>query len=671
MAISSWGIDVSHSSIKAVKLQLGAEGVELAGLDVIEYPLLPDIQDADQVAAQIRTAMAEFRSRNKPAGSTVACSLPSRSSFTRLIKINPDVKPEDLESNIRVQAEGNIPLPLNEVIWGYQFFDREYKPDEEREYILFAIKNDIVNQFLEHVNVAKLRVDVLQFAPIALYNFVIYQFADTNSIVLDLGSSNTDLIIIENQKNDKRVWLRNLPVAGNDFTKELQGKIHLNFAEAEKLKLTSQPEKMKEVYKLLMPLMKTLSVEINRSIGWYKSVHKTAQFESIVLTGSSSQVHGFANFMHQSLQLKPLKLEAIEHIAVTEKVDSAMLKKYMPSLGVALGLALQGLGISENKVNLMPQEIINHRKIMKKVPFVAAAAALLGLTVYASYSNVSENLAGLDINRADKDSIQQKIGRNRESLKEVINKIQPVLQELNTLSKIGEHRDLPLKTLNSVNAVVAEISDESVLDKIASAGITLKDDAQKAKITQALRKHFDKVASESRNFSKSADKSPEAFAAFNNTLNGLEKAADDEIAALLDATQKDAYSRWKSTGRLWALLGNLTPVWVLDVRAYSSSGQANQPDVFRLTVTCAIEARSKGTDTLDSLKKIFTTRLAGRIEEACGMKLAHEPDIKDLGLANYLKGLEPLEPEDAGAEKTRYNKYDVIYEIPMNGNGGI
>ena len=66
-------------------------------------------------------------------------------------------------------------------------------------------------------------------------------------------------------------------------------------------------------------------------------------------------------------------------------VDAPAFKENLLAFGVSYGLALQGLGVSRIRTNLLPREIMQKRIIRAKKPWAAAAAALLLLGFTLSY----------------------------------------------------------------------------------------------------------------------------------------------------------------------------------------------------------------------------------------------------------------------------------------------
>ena len=468
MAKAVWGIDVSKFSIKAVRAEGGKGGVTITGLEVIEYPV-PTGQEEIDVNERIREGLRGFMAKAHAQKDLLCCSIPGHATFNRFIKL-PQVEPKRIAEIVRYEAQQHIPFPIDEVIWDFQKIERNYEVGEEMEVVLFAIKKDIVSSFLGDLQAVNIEIDQLQFAPVALYNFMMYdQDVSRASVVLDMGADNTDLIIIDGDK----FWIRNLPIAGNDITKAIAKKFNCAFNEAEKLKVTAaQSPQAAKIFNVIQPVLKDLVGEIHRSIGYYKSLSKTARLERLVIAGNSSKTLNFQKFLSQQLQMEAVKITKLGKLAVGSRVSEPQLQKYLPSLGVALGLALQGLGESSNHVNLLPPELVAKKKVAAKRPFVIAAAACLVATAGASFVGGTQEKASLDQLKVTAEQVVTDFSglqANVEAAKQEVAKVMPTLLEI---SKIAPERDLSLKVFNAVSA---ELEKHAKVGDVKEGESNLKD----------------------------------------------------------------------------------------------------------------------------------------------------------------------------------------------------
>lgn len=463
MGKAVWGIDVSKYSIKAIKLEKSGAGVQVTGLDVLELQASAGQEgNADEM---IRDGLKTLIQRNKMTSDSVVCSLPGHATFNRFIKL-PPVEQKRIQEYVQYEAQQHIPFPIDEVIWGYQPIERAYEAGEEKEVVIFAIKKDVVNTFLASLKEAEISIDALQFAPVGLYNFASYdQDLGGACLVLDMGADNTDLIVLD----EYRYWIRNLPLAGNDLTKALQKKFQIPFAEAEKLKLgAGQSAQAKKIFQVLQPVLRDLVSEIHRSVGYYKSLSKTARFEKIMVVGNATKTINFQRFIQQNLQMDCIKLAKMNKISISGKVNDQLFQKHLASLGVAIGLGLQGLGLASNRINLLPADILRAKELQKKKTPVLAAAGIIAATMGLMYFNAASEVGRLRDKQASISALVSQVQTAQTDYDAAKAQLPNVETEIAQLMSVAPARDLPLKVLNELAAAVPDNASTElpVADKI-------------------------------------------------------------------------------------------------------------------------------------------------------------------------------------------------------------
>src|SRR5579864_5659235 len=387
-----WALDVGQAALKALKLVPGEDGdkVVAEAFDYVEYPKIlsqPDA-DADQL---VRDALGTFLERNDLKGCKVAIAVPGQAGLVKFIKL-PPVEKKRIPDIVKFEARQQIPFALEEVIWDYQQIGDENAEANEEEFTmaevgLFAMKRDQINRAILPLAVAGIEVDIVQMGPIALYNYVTYDRLKGGSekgsvVLLDVGADNTDLIITDGN----RIWQRNVPIGGNHFTRALTKELKLTFAKAEHLKrnATKAPDP-RAVFTAMRSVFNDLASEINRSIGFYSSVNRTAKILKIVGLGNGFKLPGLQKFLQQNVNYEIEKLEKFIRLVGDEVTTAPQFQENLPSFAVTYGLALQGLGRSQLRTNLLPQEIEQVRMIRRKKPWALAASALLLLGFTSLY----------------------------------------------------------------------------------------------------------------------------------------------------------------------------------------------------------------------------------------------------------------------------------------------
>lgn len=449
MAKAYWGVDVGKSSVKAVRMELKGGTPAITAVEVVAYPP-SEGGDAAALDQRILDGLQELKGLCKFGTEPVIISLPGHSTFNRLIKL-PPVEDEKIPEIVQYEAQSQIPFNIDEVIWDYQIIEREYAPGEEKEVILFAIKRDIVEGFLANIQPVGLNIEAIQFAPVALYNFLSYdQELGGAAIALDLGGENTDLVILDGSK----FWIRNLPITGNDITKALQKAFNLPFGEAEKLKLKAgQSQQAQKIFNAIQPVLRDLVGEIHRSIGYYKSISKTAKFDRIILLGNATKTLNFQKFVSQSLStmgnLPAARLAKLGKITA-DAIDPGEMNRHLGTLGAAIGLGLQGLGAAQNSVNLLPDAYKKRKEAKKKQPWIIAAVAVLYVTVILAAFFMSRSVSELEDIQKNAEKAQQKY----QALKgqyEAAKNVGDIETGLRTVGSISSERDLVLRVVNALN----------------------------------------------------------------------------------------------------------------------------------------------------------------------------------------------------------------------------
>ncbi len=443
MAQQYCGLDVSPTSLKAVILEESGDSPVITSYDSISFDGTDEGASGEgEINPGVREGLKTFSSRHDLEGTFVSASLPTHTTFNRSISL-PPVGDQRAEEIIQYEAQQHIPFPLDNVIWDYQKIDRDYEPDEEIDVVLFAIKKDIVNEFLENLNAAEIDVDVIQFAPVALYNFIQYdQPVDKTTAVLDLGKNNCDLVIIEGD----RYWIRDVPIAANDFTEALKDKLQVPFEKAEKLKRkAAQSSEAKKYYKILQPVYRDLIQEIHRSIGFYKSKSSGSQIEQIYLTGGGAKTLKLKHFISENMQLDASILSSLERVELSPDLNASNINQ--TSIGPAVGLGLQGMGRTANEVNLVPERIVREKELQRKKPYVVAAIFLFALAVGAYYFSLRQYRSLYQTEKTWANEKQAEIEKVRNRLQNVRKK-----SNLKALKKIAKQsvgivpdRQLPVR----------------------------------------------------------------------------------------------------------------------------------------------------------------------------------------------------------------------------------
>ncbi len=403
-----WGIEIGQAGLKAIRLRYAeaADQVIAVAFDYIPHPKIlsqPDAVPEELISQSLET----FLSRNEIGGDLIAISVPGQTSLARFIQL-PPVQSSRVAEIVKYEAKQQIPFALEDVIWDFQPLGGGM---EESGYMLdaevgiFAMKREQVLHALQPFISRKIEVELIQIAPLGLYNTLCYDSLgirpdeeyegdpEESSIVVDMGADSTTLMVT----NGHKIWIRNVPIGGNHFTRALTKEMKLTFAKAEHLKCNAtRSEDPRAVFQALRPVFNEYVSEIQRSIGYFSSVNRDAKISKVYGTGNGFKLAGLQKFLQQNLQYDVERLDDFQSLVGDAVLNEPLFQDNILTFTVPYGIALQALQRTTIRTTLLPPEIATARKIRRKKPWavVTAAALLVGLCISAvGYSNVANSVS--------------------------------------------------------------------------------------------------------------------------------------------------------------------------------------------------------------------------------------------------------------------------------------
>ncbi|MFH1022549.1 MAG: type IV pilus assembly protein PilM [Planctomycetota bacterium] len=441
---SAWGIDVGAHGVKAVKLVAEGEGLRVADFDIVNFA---DVSgEDDRTLGAIRLLLSRNRIRGKDRVAVSVVDL-----FSKNIVL-PPVDDTRVAKIVDYEARQQIPFPIDDVIWDYQVIGAGKSVGEEMEVALFAVKKEAVQEIVAKVRQAGLPLDIIQGAPVALYNFQRYENQEeAATVVLDVGAKSTHFII----QDGDRFYFRRLPVAGNDITSALQKKFQISFEEAEDLKRNAATSKqVDKLFALMRPVLRDLLGEVQRSIGFYRSRTRQVAIAKVLLLGDSFRMDMLARFFAENLGYPVEVLKQCKEIQPIEGERRAEFDQNFLSFGVALGLAVQAMGEGIITTNLIPKDLARAKAASERRPlFIAAAALLAVLAGTAHYSAVKQEktLKDLPGNIA---SVRKTADGQERTLEELTRQEQPILDKIVFLRDLRRDQTLWLPVMGTLMSAI-------------------------------------------------------------------------------------------------------------------------------------------------------------------------------------------------------------------------
>ncbi|MBI9017229.1 MAG: type IV pilus assembly protein PilM [Phycisphaerae bacterium] len=455
----AWGIDVGNCALKAIKLALAPEGVEVVDFAVIEHEKIlsqPEMLP-EQKHQLVSEALDKFLDEHDTSGSSIVVAMPGQTSLSRFIPL-PPVEAKRIPDLVKYEAVQQIPFPIDEVEWDWQTFQEPDSP--EVEVGIFAIKSDLVKRALSPFAKAGCIVNTVQVAPMALYNFLKYDKQSLSNIkgddaivTLDIGAESTDMVI----SHGNRIWARTINIGGNHFTAAVQKAFKLSFSKAENIKRTANTSKYaRQIFQAMRPVFSDLAAQIQRSLGFYSSSNRDVNYKEVLALGSAMKLPGLVKFLQQSLSLPVKRLDNFETAQISPEISITEFNSHLPGFGVAYGLALQGIGLANINCNLLPREIVAQAVWKRKKRWFIAASATFVLS--GALSMALSKTQASSIEKAENEPMQQvavasdAVRNNSSKENELKSQIEDLNKKMDDYKKYYDSRTLPIHVYEAIKS---------------------------------------------------------------------------------------------------------------------------------------------------------------------------------------------------------------------------
>jgi len=340
------GLDIGSNSIKLVELRESQNGFKLANLGIA--PLPPEaivdgaLMDSVTIIDAIRQLVADSKTKTKDAVTSVS----GHSVIVKKITL-PLMSVPELEESIQWEAERYIPFDINDVNIDFQIFGSTPENPEVMDVVLVAAKKDIVNDYVSVVIESGLNPVIIDVDAFAIENMlsVNYEIEKEETVAMvNVGASITNINIL---KNNMTAFTRDIFKGGNQITDEIQRQLHIDYEEAEKIKVGSKIDAVSQpvIQEVLRSASESLASEIGNSIEFYQSTTTYEKIEKLYLSGGGSKTKDFDIILQQVIGIPVEIVNPFKKIEYTGKsFDLEYLREIGPMMAVGVGLATRKVG---------------------------------------------------------------------------------------------------------------------------------------------------------------------------------------------------------------------------------------------------------------------------------------------------------------------------------------
>lgn len=340
------GLDIGSSSIKLAEMTVNKNGAVLDNFAFIQSPAQAmnngEITDSLLISEAIKTAFKENGFRNKKA----CVGLSGTAVIVKKISI-PKVESKNLAEQVQYEAAQYLPFDISQVTLDYHKLSFSQNA-ANTDLLVVAAQNEFILSYLEAVNRAGLRGQILDVGSLALANIFELNYGKTAEpvAVFNFGSNITNFLVL---LQGEVIFSRDIPVGGFHFTNEISKNMGVTFEEAEALKISqgTKQEVPEETRTYMNIALDHVTEEIRNSIDFYTATANGLLINRAYFTGGASLTLGLVDHLIETIKLPFEVLNPYLRVkSGNKKLTANYLQQISPFVGIAFGLGLRKSGDS-------------------------------------------------------------------------------------------------------------------------------------------------------------------------------------------------------------------------------------------------------------------------------------------------------------------------------------
>jgi type IV pilus assembly protein PilM len=289
------------------------------------------------------TAIRQLFQNHSIRQNRVAISIGGYSVIVKNITIQ-NMPEEQLYESINFEAEQYIPFDINEVNLDFQILgDSEQNPNQ-MNVLLVAAKKDMVNEYINLIDMANLNLGIIDIDAFALQNIyeLNYEAKGENVALIDVGASKTSINIL---KNNSSVFMRDVSLGCNQIDSRIVSTVNCTMAEAEEIKHSNKGDKLspEELKVISSQVISDWCEEIRRALDFFYSTNPDEEIKQIVLSGGGANIKEFRELLALQTSADVKTINPFQKIQIDDRLDSDYLKQMAPQVAIAMGLAIRRL----------------------------------------------------------------------------------------------------------------------------------------------------------------------------------------------------------------------------------------------------------------------------------------------------------------------------------------
>ena len=335
------GLDIGSRTIKIAETEDKKKNFILKRIGMQDVPsgAIEEgaIRNPEAVADVIRRIFSAHKIKEK----NVAISIGGYSTIVKNITVSKMME-DQLHETIKIEAEQYIPFDINDVNIDFQIIgDNENNPNQ-MNVLLVAAKKDMINDYINLVQMADLTPCIIDVDAFALQNIyeINYMTEGENVALIDIGANKTTLNIL---KGNYSVFNRDVSLGCQQINLKIVSLKGCTIEEAEQVYHSDNAENTssKETVEIVSSVVTDWCMEIRRALDFYYSTYPEDQIRKIILSGGGANLKKFRQLLAVETSSEVEIINPFGNFTVDSKYDQAYLEKIAPQVAICMGLALR------------------------------------------------------------------------------------------------------------------------------------------------------------------------------------------------------------------------------------------------------------------------------------------------------------------------------------------
>lgn len=348
------GLDIGNNSLKIVELEKKKGGFFLKNYALVKIKIdknLPQGNDRYKFLAEIIKKIFQELDWNVDSAHV---SIPASLSFMTAVDFW-ETSDEEINQLIQTSASKYIPIPLEEVIYGWKIVDilkkkslekepvseknekKKFEEKRKKKVVIVAVMKDVSRHYEELLSSCQVGIETLELDAFSLARCLGRK--DKSSIIIDFGHLSTNLVAVFGKDP---ILVKNVDLGSEKISSSIANFLKVDFNRADKMKKEKGLNiDFAEVRNVILMNLNLLKEEISLLINSFNKDFLENPIEELILTGGGSGLIGLAKYLEDELKIKTVQGNSFEKIIVSDKIREKVfsLSNYF---SVAIGLALLG-----------------------------------------------------------------------------------------------------------------------------------------------------------------------------------------------------------------------------------------------------------------------------------------------------------------------------------------